>query len=348
MDELTQEQETALADCLRAMEESADLDACLARHPQHAETLRPYLELHAGLLAQETPAPPAAAFDAGREALLSTVGQPEARESRSRWGLLGTAWNRLGSPLARSAAVGVALVLVAGAALGASAGAGLEPARDVLSTLNIVSGGPSDEAGDTEPIAQGEPDTPNAGEGAGNADDGINNAPDVAGTGEDHADEAADDGGGNAEVVVPSDPEGPPLEVPQVGLCIAEGRIPETVELPDEVLTRVPDVGDCVPQGLLELAPDGRTCVPRHVADRLPDQFPHSPDDINLCAAPTDEPTAEPANAPSETSGAPESSAPPEAVGEGKSVGVSALPHAPNIPSKLSAVAELPAATPLP
>ena len=347
MDELIQEQETALADCLRAMEEGVELDACLARHPQHAETLRPYLELHAALLAQETPAPSVAAFDAGREALLSTVRQPEARESRSRWGPLGAASNRLGSPLVRSAAVGVALVLVAGAALGASAGAGLGPARDVLSTLNIVSGGPPDEAGETEPIAQGEPDTPNAGEGSENADDGIGNAPEEADTGREHADDAADDGGANGELPV-APISGPPLEVPQVGLCIAEGRIPDTVELPDEVLMRVPDVGDCVPQGLLELAPDGRTCVPRHVADRLPEQFPHSPDDINLCAVPTDEPTAEPANDPSETSRAPESSAPPETAGEGKSVGASALPHAPTIPMKLPGVAALLAANPLP
>lgn len=158
MNELTKSQEAMLAECFEAMDAGVPIEACLARHPQHASTLRPYLELRSEMLSAEHPEPSAAAYDAGWLALLDRLHDARAQEKAGmlanvfglRWGkstpsakpsVGGFRWKMFGnvaSPLARAAvAVGV-LALVGASALGVSAAAGFGPARAALSTLRII------------------------------------------------------------------------------------------------------------------------------------------------------------------------------------------------------------------
>ncbi|MBI4571608.1 MAG: hypothetical protein HY723_06620 [Chloroflexi bacterium] len=187
MSKLTKSQEAILADCLRAMEAGTGIDACLARFPQHADALRPYLELRARLLAAELPAPHPAAYQAGRQALLNRLVEQKAAPlptAAGPWRALGLGWLRLGSPAGRAVAAGLAVVLLAGGALGASAATGRGPANDILSALRIVdrssddgvvpdqdAGAPADDAVPTRPavVPQNgdEPGDPAAEQGAG-------------------------------------------------------------------------------------------------------------------------------------------------------------------------------------
>ena len=102
MNELSESQQDALAECLEALEGGADLEACLTRWPEHAENLRPLLEFRAQLLASDVPTPPPAAFQAGREALLEKVAAKPA--SKTGWLPMRFGWARLPSPVAQVAA----------------------------------------------------------------------------------------------------------------------------------------------------------------------------------------------------------------------------------------------------
>jgi len=189
VNELTRAQELVLVECLRALEAGAGTENCLARFPEHESVLRPHLELRARLLAIEVPQPPAAAYAAGRQALLERLATPiPAADRSSRWAalraFLGSGW-----PLRRVAAAGLLVLALAGGAVGASAAAGVDQAHDVLSALHIVA-----------PAGQGDQQrNPNADEGASNQDDGIGNAPAASENGQQNADDRAADGGENAD-----------------------------------------------------------------------------------------------------------------------------------------------------
>jgi len=191
MKELDATEQRILADCLRALDQGEGVDDSLARYPEHAEALRPYLELRARLLAIEQPVAPASALAAGRQALLDRLAgaAPAKRRPLLLEKLSGMIepWFGLSSPLARTAAAAVLLVLLAGGALGASAAAGVDPARDALSALPFI-----EPSGESEEAA-----SPNAEEGPGNADEGTGNAPAAATPGQGQADDNASEGGGN-------------------------------------------------------------------------------------------------------------------------------------------------------
>ena len=138
MNDLSKGQEAALVECLQRLESGASADDCLKRHPGHAEALRPYLELHTRLRTLDAPEPSPAAYAAGRETLLARVaGATSAgRMPVAASGLPAAGWLR--SPLARVAAAGLLLFALAGGALGASAAAGVDQARNALSALHIM------------------------------------------------------------------------------------------------------------------------------------------------------------------------------------------------------------------
>jgi hypothetical protein len=158
------------------------------------------------------------------------------------------------------------LLLLAGGALGASAAGGFDPARDVLSALNIVG---QQSQGD-------EAQSQNADEGADNAGDGIANAPTAAAPGREQASDRAPEGSENANVDAPE-------LVPGIGLCFAESALRHPPDLPDEVLERVPDEGLCIPEGVLQHAPDGRPCVPEGAVEHLPELLEQLLDSESTC-----------------------------------------------------------------
>ena len=69
MNEPSESQQEALIECLAALEAGTDMEACLARWPEHAESLRPLLEFRAQLLASDVPSASPAAFQAGQVTL---------------------------------------------------------------------------------------------------------------------------------------------------------------------------------------------------------------------------------------------------------------------------------------
>jgi hypothetical protein len=155
MYELTSEQEAILAECLKAMEEGQGLEACLARFPQDAHALRPYLHMHEELLGTEVPEPTAAMYQSGREALLLAVAGGGASSASTmlvgsgagaglaslvaavqRWFAGGV--RIAGRPAVPGLAAVALVVLLGGGALGASAAAGFGPAQAVLSSLGMM------------------------------------------------------------------------------------------------------------------------------------------------------------------------------------------------------------------
>jgi hypothetical protein len=251
MNELSESQREALIECLAALEAGADIEACLARRPEHAEILRPFLEFRARLLAVDIPAASPAAFQAGREALLERVTAEPV--SRARWSPVHVRRPRLASPLAQIAAAVAVLILLAGGALGVSAGVGFEPSRDVLSVLPVIDLPPSNEG-------------PPGGQGA------------VA---------SPTQAGGDTPAAPGRDGvSGPrPEEIPGAGLCFAEGELPRAT-VPSGLLERVPDVGLCIPEELLQRSENGRSCVPEGVAQQLADIFADALGDLPVCGSP--------------------------------------------------------------
>jgi hypothetical protein len=163
--EMNRELENALIECLEALDGGADLESCLARFPELATELRPHLELRAGLASFDIAAPSPVAYQQGREALLERLAGGAAQPAvlpplvaRDGWRLsdllAGLSLSRLQTPLSRVAAAFGALFLLGGA-IGVSAAAGFEPARDVLSALHIVD---NDDDGDKN--AEGPQDPP--------------------------------------------------------------------------------------------------------------------------------------------------------------------------------------------
>ncbi len=281
MNELSEREQEALIECLAALEAGADVEACLAVRPEHAESLRPWLEFRAQLLGSEVPTPPPAAIEAGREALLGRVAArpaPKAGRLPMRF-----RWARSSSPLARVAAVAAVLVLLAGGALGASAGAGFEPARDVLSALPV-----------------------------------IKLASPGGGTGRDHTPMNPTQARGGTPATPGRDGQaGPgPQEIPGMGLCFAEGEIQNRAGVED-LLEPVPDVGLCIPERLLGRSADGGLCVPAGIGQRLADALGDQTGELLPCGPadtgrPTDrggsQPTATP---PSDAPGGPPATASP-------------------------------------
>ena len=233
MTELTETEQTILEEYLESLYAGGDIESCLARHPQHSEALRPFLELNARMFNLDQPEPPADAYEAGKQALLERIAASPSTEGRGglvaafglTWGKLSEqiqasvtgGWNRLGSPLARIAAVSALVFALGGGALGASAGFGFQPAREVLSALNVMDEPSHEEEADSasdeeiaeppasdhdgeEPVDEEERDN----SGTGNADDpdhidktdnsGPGNADDP-----DHIDETDNSGPGNAD-----------------------------------------------------------------------------------------------------------------------------------------------------
>lgn len=292
MNELNEQQEALLIECLQMMEGGADIETCLARYPQHAQALGPYLELRTQMLVLDRPEPPTVAYAAGRQALLERLvnsPSPEAgrslvhtfgirwRMARERLHVLAVGgWNRLESPLARVAAVGALLFLLGGGALGASAAGGFEPARQVLSGLHI--------AYQPSESDWGEERNPNAEDTLDNADDGIGNASEEADTGMEYADDRASEGKNNASTALPE-------EIPGVGLCFAESELQDSPNLPDHVLRQVSDLGFCIPEDLLQRSPNGRACIPEGLFQRFPDLGRFLSDDATCGSEEIDEPT---------------------------------------------------------
>lgn len=227
MKKLTKDEEAALIGCLRAMEAGVSSFECLQRFPEHADRLRPHLELYARLHGVEVPAPPAPAVAQGRQALLERLAREPAGPRRPLVRLLGWA----PSNAARAGAASAVVLVLAAGALGGAAAAGVGGARDAISLL---------------PVIQLNDASDNAPEGPDNADDGIGNAPDDADTGRDHADDAASEGSDNApdELPVPTGlpvdvPAGPPDELPIPTRTPPDGGPPADLPIP----TRTPPDG---------------------------------------------------------------------------------------------------------
>ncbi len=277
---LTDSQQEAAIECLAALEAGVDIEVCLERRTEHAESLRPLLELRAQLLASSVPAPPAAAVEAGRDALMERV--TARAESRAGWSRMRLIWARFPSPLARVAAAAAGLVLLLGGALGVSAGAGFEPARNALSTLPVIDLPSTDD----EPADGRAADHPTA---------GPTQAPAGASP-------------------TPGDAQRP-NEVPGVGLCFPE-RESGREGAPQWLLVRVPDVGLCIPERLLQRSESGQACIPGNIAQQLADIVGDTLGDLPICAPtdtgpppgrteppptalpPADDPTGQPATAP--------------------------------------------------
>jgi hypothetical protein len=153
MNTLNDKLQAILVELLTALDGGASVEACLARYPNEAHTLRPYLELHTELLGQETPGPSAADYDAGRQALLERLSSSPAPEAGfSLRDAAVAAWTRLRRgvrrfdlggtglqpALMRVAAVGAIFLLIGGGTLGASAAAGFRPSRAVLSSVGLI------------------------------------------------------------------------------------------------------------------------------------------------------------------------------------------------------------------
>ena len=95
MDELNETQEAILIECLQAIAGGDNLEACLARYPHDAQTLRPHLALRAQLLALDLPEPPATAYEAGRQALLERLmNSPSQETERPLIHAFGIRWRR--------------------------------------------------------------------------------------------------------------------------------------------------------------------------------------------------------------------------------------------------------------
>jgi hypothetical protein len=306
--ELTTVQQRALADCLRALDAGNSVQVSLARHPEHAGALRPYLELRARLFAAELPASHPAAYQAGRQALLDRLAGRAVVEETAASPLAGLVrrWRSIGSPAVRLAAAAAAIGVLGLGALGAAAAGGVGPGRDVLSALRIVPAADDD------------------------ATDSL---------------QEQDAAGAQPTTLAPDDASepGPPQEVPGVGLCFDGDRTPPP-GLSEDVLERVPDAGLCVPEGLIEHEPEGRPCLPPGLIDRFPELSDIAGDDA-VCgvgdrtpasgsddAGPADHPTGPPGDAgPPDDSPAPTDRphGPPDDVGEPQNQGLQPEPTPP-------------------
>ena len=150
MNELTPQRARMLEECLRLLDGGASVEDCLSRYPDAAVDLRPFLELRASLTASGQIDPPTGAYEQGRSRLLSQLAAPPSvLAPASFWrGIVRflSGEQRWGGGLARAAAGVVAVFVLGVGVLGVSAAGGfeparqaLEPARDVLSALRIVS-----------------------------------------------------------------------------------------------------------------------------------------------------------------------------------------------------------------
>jgi len=82
--------EDALDDCVGRLMDGATVDACLASHPQHADSLRPLLETADRLRQVEQPVADAAAVGRGKRAMMRALADKRKRIKEA--GLSDTAW----------------------------------------------------------------------------------------------------------------------------------------------------------------------------------------------------------------------------------------------------------------
>jgi hypothetical protein len=71
--------EDALDDCVDQLMDGATVEACLASHPQHAETLRPLLETADRLRQIEQPVADAAAVAKGKRLMMRALADRQKR-----------------------------------------------------------------------------------------------------------------------------------------------------------------------------------------------------------------------------------------------------------------------------
>lgn len=348
MDELNERLESRLIECLDSMDGGADLASCLARYPEDASWLRPYLELHLSLRLAPLPEPSAAAYDAGRTRLLERLhalsettvahsagtrwAMPLVAAFGTRWGMLRAqlagffsgGWARADSPLARVAAVAALIFVLGGGALGASAAAGFQPARDVLAALPVVQHLTPDDDGQQANAGKDGEDGKNAEappDGDGNtSDDGEKDKPkndkkknddkknedDNDDASDDETDKPDDGTNENTDVDKPSDgeqdhegdkpsddgedkPDDPPASLPD-RVCVPEDALKLLADLPQSAVKWVGDGKVCILKAKLELA-----CIRVRAAQERPDLREKLPSWVRLCSQPaTPEPTKEP------------------------------------------------------
>ncbi|MEX1254229.1 MAG: hypothetical protein WEE64_07800 [Dehalococcoidia bacterium] len=305
MNELSDKQVTILTDLLAALDGGAGLEACLARFPNDAHALRPYLELHTQLLSQQKPAPSAADYDAGREALLERLASsPAPATGLSLRDTVAAAWTRVRRgvrrfelsgrgfqpALMRVAAFAAIFLLIGGGTLGASAAAGFRPSRAVLSSVGLMERPPANVAhveGDDDAGATPGPNRDD--------DDGGTNEPGESNGGDDGdqvvrpPESDGGDDGGDGDPSRPDDDQGvdvlptlpggvdvPPIEAPPVVVIDPTPAPLDRLCMPRDAVQWYPQLAQYVRTCTADefaalIAPLGNTlCVPQDLVSRLP------------------------------------------------------------------------------
>ena len=147
-----------LTECFRLLEETGDIERCLAAYPDLRDDILPHARIARSLAALRPGQPPASAVVTSRRLLLSSLTSEPGGMTMPRRFALG-----------RVAASFAALTLLAFGALGASAAAGgPSPLPDVLDSLGVAGGnhGPSVRDAVHDAIDNGDPVGPAACEAA--------------------------------------------------------------------------------------------------------------------------------------------------------------------------------------
>ena len=106
--------DTVLDECVELVRKGeADIEACLARYPEHSEDLKEFLEMALAFRAEEVPEPSNLAVDQGRERLLKAVAERQLAQARSP-GFLGRWFGTPALKWAGAMAGLAALLLVVG------------------------------------------------------------------------------------------------------------------------------------------------------------------------------------------------------------------------------------------
>jgi hypothetical protein len=279
---LDERHEAILMACLEAMDGGDSIEACLARYPDEAEALRPYLELHVRFLRTPAPEPPASAYVAGRQALIERLQSSHATGRRGAlaglfgWlaGLGAAMRPAAGARLAKAAAMAAVVFVLAGSALGAAAASGVEPAQEVLSALGLPSGS-SDDGDATEVSVDAEVERLR-----GDADIATDVRPDNTPVPHDEVEPPQ-------PLCVPEDviDASPALQDYGVPVCTEERvadlldeHLPDEACLPEAVFERFPalrehEIDVCTPDRVVDLIvrhlPDD-ACLPEAVFERFP------------------------------------------------------------------------------
>lgn len=112
--------DSVLDDCLTLLGEGASVEDCLARYPDHADDLRPFISLASAVKGVPTPRPDAAAVEIHRRQMLDAVKQSAARENGHVPVALGWVWRLVGGshprPVLRVTLTFAAILLIVGLA----------------------------------------------------------------------------------------------------------------------------------------------------------------------------------------------------------------------------------------